>query len=322
MVHGVASESQWFEVTGVNLNVHECSGNESANHISTSNDHMGNDENCLFESSSIDKKTSQSTKDKDWYQCPKTQLLSENKNAIVDDYSDIEIVSENFANMRYDFIPLTVKSKKKLCSALKICSKNVSKRTSAVISHKGHPKTTKQIASDGNCVFRAISYAVSNRQEYYQKVRHAVINHMRKNQEAFQSFLRAEYNSIEEYIKITNIEKDTVWGTELEILAAADLLKTDIFTFFNGSWVKYTSSQISNSNVVKNESIYLQHFGGINHYECVTSEILKTNLVTKTLVFKYLLQTASQKLNRRYQEVKKKKGSTKNVKNLETEKER
>lgn len=56
----------------------------------------------------------------------------------------------------------------------------------------GHPKTTKLIASDGNCLFRAISYAVSNRQEYYQKVRHAVVNHMRKNPEAFQSFLRPE----------------------------------------------------------------------------------------------------------------------------------
>lgn len=204
MVHGVVPESQWFEITGVNVNVHECSEYQPRYHISTSNTHVRNDENRLFESLSIDMKMPESTKDtkldKDCNQCPKTQVLSENKNAIVEDYSEIEIVSENFGNVRYDFIPLTVKSKKQLCSALKICSKNASKRQSAVISNMGHPKTTKQIASDGNCLFRAISYAISNRQEYYQKVRHAVVNHMRKNQEAFQSFLRYEYNSIEEYI--------------------------------------------------------------------------------------------------------------------------
>lgn len=34
--------------------------------------------------------------------------------------------------------------------------KYVSKRQSAVISNIGHPKITKQIASDGNCLFRTI----------------------------------------------------------------------------------------------------------------------------------------------------------------------
>lgn len=34
--------------------------------------------------------------------------------------------------------------------------KYVSKRQSAVISNIGHPKITKQIASDGSCLFRTI----------------------------------------------------------------------------------------------------------------------------------------------------------------------
>ncbi|CAC5377894.1 unnamed protein product [Mytilus coruscus] len=48
------------------------------------------------------------------------------------------------------------------------------------------------------------------------------------------------------------MEEKNVWGTELEILACADLLKTDIYTFYNNA-------------------IYLQHIGDINHYEVVTN---------------------------------------------------
>lgn len=41
---------------GVNLNVYECFGNELVNYILISNDYMGNDENCFFESFLIDMK--------------------------------------------------------------------------------------------------------------------------------------------------------------------------------------------------------------------------------------------------------------------------
>lgn len=47
--------------------------------------------------------------------------------------------------------------------------------------------------------------------------------------------------------------------------------------FLNGFWVKYFFFQIFNSNVVKNELIYLQYFGGINYYECV----IFVNIVNK-----------------------------------------
>lgn len=61
----------------------------------------------------------------------------------MDDYLDIEIVLENFVNMRYDFIFFIVKSKKKLCLVFKICLKNVLKRIFVVILYMGYLKIIK-----------------------------------------------------------------------------------------------------------------------------------------------------------------------------------
>ncbi|CAC5413596.1 unnamed protein product [Mytilus coruscus] len=67
------------------------------------------------------------------------------------------------------------------------------------------------------------------------------------------------------------MKENNVWGTELEILACADLFKTDIYTFLNNSWIRYSASQICSNNDVNNQAIYLQHLADINHYEVVTA---------------------------------------------------
>ncbi|XP_063435689.1 uncharacterized protein LOC134716610 [Mytilus trossulus] len=74
---------------------------------------------------------------------------------------------------------------------------------------------------------------------------------------------------VNEYMKRTNMIEDNVWGTELEIIAAADLLKTDIFTYLEGKWIKYSSKQICSKNNVNDQAIYLNNVG--NHYEVVIS---------------------------------------------------
>lgn len=62
-------------------------------------------------------------------------------------------------------------------------------------------------------------------------------------------------------MKCCNMTDDNVWGTEVEIIAAADLLKTDIFTFFEEKWIKYSSRQICSSNNVNDQAIYLKNDG-------------------------------------------------------------
>ncbi|VDI67928.1 Hypothetical predicted protein [Mytilus galloprovincialis] len=140
----------------------------------------------------------------------------------------------------------------------------------------GPPSATKTITGDGNCLFRAISYALSNRQEFFGNVRKAIVDHLMTNTEIFRSFLQPRFITVEQHIQTLKMEEKNVWGTELEILACADLLKTDIYTFYNGTWIKYSSSQINSNNCVNDQAIYLQHKGDINHYEVVTNVTKKS----------------------------------------------
>ncbi|CAC5422831.1 unnamed protein product [Mytilus coruscus] len=192
---------------------------------------------------------------------------------INDDESGIEILST--AECFYDFIPLNTLLKRKLCKIVNIPSKKISKQNSTNYYNIGQPTTWKTITGDGNCLFRAISYSLSNRQEYFGDIRRAIVDLLR-NAEVFKSFLQPRFKTVEEHIQTLRMEENNVWGTELEIVACADLLKTDIYTFYNNSWIKYSSSQICSNNNVNEQAINLQHNGDINHYEVVTAVKQKT----------------------------------------------
>ncbi|CAC5382333.1 unnamed protein product [Mytilus coruscus] len=125
--------------------------------------------------------------------------------------------------------------------------------------------------------FRAISYALSNRQEFFGDIRRAIVDHLITNAEIFRSFYSQDLNC-RKHIQTLKMEEKNVWGTELEILACADLLKTDIYTFNSGTWIKYSASQINSNNCVNDQAIYLQHIGDINHYEVVTNVKQKSSL--------------------------------------------
>ncbi|CAC5392240.1 unnamed protein product [Mytilus coruscus] len=71
-----------------------------------------------------------------------------------------------------NYIPLGYKTKRKLCSKYKISHKNI-KETSGVNEkfNMGKPINSKSIMSDGNSLFRALSFAITQRQEYHIQIR-------------------------------------------------------------------------------------------------------------------------------------------------------
>ncbi|CAC5396519.1 unnamed protein product [Mytilus coruscus] len=164
--------------------------------------------------------------------CSNKSNVIENNGACIDvvimDYeSDIEILSTT--DMFYDFKPLNTISKRKLCNIVKIPSKNMCKQINSNFYNIGPPTATKTITGDGNCLFRAISYALSNRQEYFGTIRKTIVDHLMRNAEMFKSFLQPRFKTVDDHIQTLRMEESNVWGTELEILACADLLKTDIY---------------------------------------------------------------------------------------------
>ncbi|CAC5398542.1 dnaK [Mytilus coruscus] len=91
-----------------------------------------------------------------------------------------------------------------------------------------------------------------------------------------QKISQSRFKTVKEHIQTLQMKENNVWGTELEIIACTDLLNTDIYTFYNGSWIKYSSSQLCSKNKINVQAIYLQHQTGINHYEVVTTVTQKS----------------------------------------------
>ncbi|ESO85609.1 hypothetical protein LOTGIDRAFT_155097 [Lottia gigantea] len=128
------------------------------------------------------------------------------------------------------------------------------------------PTEITSIQGDGNCLFRSISFVLSLSEKSHRKVRRAIMNHIESKADLFTPLLREQYKSISDYIKRSRMRMQGTWGTEFEILAACDLLQTDIYIFTNNKWLKYPVLQINNSYTP--EAIYLHHRDE-NHYEVV-----------------------------------------------------
>ena len=83
----------------------------------------------------------------------------------------------------------------------------------------------RSIRGDGNCLFRALSSIVCGNEDSHQHIRRILATLCRHNKEHFQPFCHPI--PIEEHIN--GMEKDRVWGTDLEIHAAASLWNVKIY---------------------------------------------------------------------------------------------
>ncbi len=148
----------------------------------------------------------------------------------------------------------------------------------------GEPCRTVSIDGDGNCFFRSLSYAISGKENNHRKIRLAVVKYLREHAESFRTFLRPGYDSVEQYISESRMWYVGTWATELEILAAANLLNTDICTYTGNWWLRYSCRQINSDTPNAGRGIYLNHVGG-SHYEVVvcvnTVDVLRNSCTDK-----------------------------------------
>ncbi|VDI44776.1 Hypothetical predicted protein [Mytilus galloprovincialis] len=169
-----------------------------------------------------------------------------------------------------NYIPLGYKTKRKLCSKFKIAHKNI-KETSGVnqMFNMGKPVSSKSIISDGNGLFRALSFAISQRQEYHLQIRKRIVDHISDISKDIASFVPDPFENAAEYVRIRKMKEPKTLGTEMEILAAAHYMHTDIYMFTNNEWIKYSPHQIDKDINIEHEAIYLQHVDKSSHYEVV-----------------------------------------------------
>jgi len=132
-----------------------------------------------------------------------------------------------------------------------------------------------KVVGDGNCLFRALSLAITGSQRQHALLRSYIVNHMMD--ESIHGSIR-EGSNAHFHNYLGNMEKAGVWGTDKEIAAAAHLFKCSIICYSRYSPTgnfclqqfspHFTTMAICN-NTCHHPSIYLINSSG-SHYETAT----------------------------------------------------
>ena len=133
----------------------------------------------------------------------------------------------------FKFVPLSYNRKKSLCKLLGISRVYSQCAVSTECERMGHPDCVRNIQGDGNCFFRAISYAISGSERNYMRLRIAIVNHLLKYGCRYNTYLREGFCDVEDYIQRQRMFCSGVWATEVEIMAVAHMLETDIKNYIH-----------------------------------------------------------------------------------------
>ena len=155
------------------------------------------------------------------------------------------------------------------CSALDLPLIVKYKKCSEMVKPLEKPSKLYRIVGDGNCLFHALSYVITGRQNYHSLVREKILKHMRCNEQALLAHING---SVNEYLARTGMGNQQVWGTDVEIIAASSLLETDIYVYtkvgFLYKWQRFSSSILSGYPAKNIGGLYLQNTSGV-HYDIV-----------------------------------------------------
>ena len=134
-------------------------------------------------------------------------------------------------------------------------------------------RTVKHISADGNCLFRSLAYIITGAVDQHMAVRTAILQHMLGIAHFILGHHVVHYSSIQEYIACNNMDRESVWGTDIEILTCAHLLQTPIISYsvqYN-TWQIYAPWDVDRSlpENISQMSMYLIH--RYNHFEVACS---------------------------------------------------
>ncbi|CAK9302239.1 unnamed protein product [Gordionus sp. m RMFG-2023] len=119
--------------------------------------------------------------------------------------------------------------------------------------------STERIIGDGNCLFRCISKEVCDDECHYDFLRQQCILFMRSKDivEQMEGFLG---EPVDKYLERTRMAQNATYGTEVEIVALATMLQTNIIIHTIYKWAYYTP--IKKLSYIKkfNLNIYLRNY--------------------------------------------------------------
>ena len=140
--------------------------------------------------------------------------------------------------------------------------------------------TVHKIIGDGNCLFRALSFALTHSQRHHALLRSYLVNHMMDDSVCGpmeQLFISRQGPNSQFNDYLINMEQAGVWGTEQEITAAAHLFDCSIICYSRYSSENFCLQHFSPhfatmancKNTCQHHTMYLINSTGF-HYEAAT----------------------------------------------------
>ena len=144
------------------------------------------------------------------------------------------------------------------------------------------------IPGDGNCPLSSISYCLTGNMDNFHKIRAIIVDNMIGNlKEACNKFIANKFTmsainfrNVNDYIVKPKMRNNSTWGTDVELIALALLLRTNIWIYsteFGNKWMLFSGrgasliDALTQPVVNTGGSIYLNHNG--LHYEPVLVQV-------------------------------------------------
>ncbi|XP_022172073.1 uncharacterized protein LOC111034936 [Myzus persicae] len=190
-------------------------------------------------------------------------------NDMVDNDDDVVCTSLSVVDKRRRvFNPIAKPWKILKCAQLKL---NLTK----VLTFKGRgkflsePAATKKIKGDGNCLYRALSYWITGIEDNHMEIRKRIAEVVKTNKN-IHNYIGGD-DDISIYLEKNKIDNDGVWGTDVEIFAAAQLLKTSIYVYATttNTWQLFNKNLNLKKYIYHTERcIYIRNIGNV-HFDVV-----------------------------------------------------
>lgn len=119
----------------------------------------------------------------------------------------------------------------------------------------------ESVLGDGNCLFRAISFAIYQNQDMHSKIRTDITNMIKNNKHKFKPFITGP-QSIDTHV--SNMSKLGTWGTQVELIAASTLYNIPIYVASKSTnrlsyhWRRYRPIAVDNLLITETSKTHIE----------------------------------------------------------------
>ena len=146
----------------------------------------------------------------------------------------------------------------------------------------------RNVRGDGNCLFRALSYMITGSEDQHFALRSAIVQHILSIPHLLIGYGAdgepnginllchpTVYESAEDYISCTRMDRNGTWGTNVEMLALAHIVNAPVYCYDTTArhhiWAAYFPNGVDRSipRDVRQKSLYL--YFTHNHFMVITA---------------------------------------------------